>query len=415
MFKKKILISIIIISLLINIPFSYCPTDEGYGEDNDNLGQFVDSYENDDNITVAYQVINNVTLDCMELEETAISEVIYNLTSLREHDRYGGAQTVIVTFSIANNDELRMTDAGLGRAYIFLIVDSSWLDDKYVRFRYYPYSSVVNPIYQTQRFEVHDGTYDRSNNTDFPSGSLPPNKGNGKLYDYVNVDGLNNWYVKDFQINTSGGSETNVTVWWVNADAWGGTAIGLYLDWIEINDSAGGNDNLITINYNNSSPITMEQVGTEGDYGYALSPELPLESGGFASDGYFMTEDYLNYTTGNSLTLLTNASIPDSTTLTVQFSNDNSTWVDNEGNVGSTSLIAGFQAIDLRDLNYTDIYSMYNFTGLLASTPRLYQSRLITTLGGNATSTTTESEDYAGLIIIGLIIGIVLGIGLGRQ
>ncbi len=100
---------------------------------------------------------------------------------------------------------------------------------------------------------------------------------------------------------------------------------------------------------------------------------------GYENDGYFLTEDYLNYTTGSSLVLLTNSTIPISTSITVQFSNDNSSWVDHEGNVGSTSLIAGFYSIDLRDLNYTDIYSMYNFTGTQIDTPRLYQSRLVTT------------------------------------
>jgi len=419
--KKKALFLIFIV-FFYSLPFAFAPTDEGYGEDETSLGQFVDSFENSNNVSVAVDVIQNSTLDVMELNYTGVYTSIYNLTSLREHDRYGAAQTVIVTFSIANNDELRMVDAGLGRAYIFLVVDSGWLDDKYVRFRYYPYSSVVNPIYQTQRFEVHDGTYDRSNNTDFPAGSLPPTKGNGKLYDYVNADGLNNWYTKDFQINTSGGSETNVTVWWVNADAWGGTAIGLYLDWIEINDSAGGSDNLVTINFNNSSPITMEQVGTEGDYGFALSPELPFEAGGYSSEGYFTTDDYMNSTdcNGTSLVLMVNTSIPTDTDIQVQFSNDNVIWRDNEGTaLDSNILNDGFESIDLRELNYTDIYFRFNLTtDDFTETPRVYQARLISTIGnstGGGAAPGPSGSGAIGFIMLTLICSPIIALIVWRK
>ena len=63
---KKRSIFFLIILLIFNIPFINSATDEGYGEANENLGQFVDSYENDDNVSYAYQVVNNQTLDVME-------------------------------------------------------------------------------------------------------------------------------------------------------------------------------------------------------------------------------------------------------------------------------------------------------------------------------------------------------------
>ncbi|MBA7490188.1 hypothetical protein ES702_00723 [subsurface metagenome] len=374
---KKRSIFFLIIILLFNIPLIHSATEEGYGEGNDNLGQFVDSFENTDNITVMDDVIRNSTLNCIELNVTVQTTAIYNLTNLREHDFYGGAFIVQVVYSIDNNDELREWSSGvnrLGRGYIFLTVDSAWLDDKYVRFRWYPYISIGTA--KQSEFQVWDGDYDRSDNTDFPSGSAFLSKGNGMLYRQQCLV-ANAWETLDNQVDTSGGSEGNVTLFFQIHDAWGDTTVGCWLDWIEINDGAGGADNIITINYNNSSPITMEQLGTEGDYGFSLSPELPFSVGGYEGDGYFITEDYLNYTTGNSLTLLTNSSIPYGTSLTVHFSNDNATWILNDWE----PMFGGFEAIDLRDLDYSDIYFMYNFTGTPALTPRLYQSRLITTIG----------------------------------
>ena len=113
---------------------------------------------------------------------------------------------------------------------------------------------------------------------------------------------------------------------------------------------------------------------------YNLS--IGRKTSGYNTDGYFITEDYLNYTTGQGLALLTNASIPGGTSITVQFSNDNATWVDNEGNIGSNTLLDEFYAIDLRDLNYTASFKRYNLTTTDTTiTPRLFQSRLVTTNG----------------------------------
>ena len=99
------------------------------------------------------------------------------------------------------------------------------------------------------------------------------------------------------------------------------------------------------------------------------------------SSGYFTTEDYLDQVAGAVLVQLTNATIPEGTGITVQFSADNSTWVNNLNIAGSNTVTAGFQAIDLRELNWSSSYYLrYNFTGGI-DTPRLYQSRLITTEG----------------------------------
>jgi len=412
--RKRItpILFILILSLVSIPPFVECA---GYGEENESLGQFTDDFESLDNVTVIDDLIRNSTLNCIELNMSIPSTLIYNLTSLREHDYYGGAFVVAVTYSIANNDELReySSTGSLGRGYIFLTVNSAWLDDKYVRFRWYPYSSIGPGKYSW--FQVWDGDYDRSSNVDFPAGAVFLSKGNGELYNQRALS-ANAWETLDNQVDTSGGSEDNVTLFFAIYDAWADTSIGCWLDWIEINDGAGGADNIITINYNNSSPITMEQLGTEGDYGFSLSPELPFYSVGYETDGYFITENYLNYTDGNALVQLTNASIPSGTSLTVQFSNDNSTWVDHEGNVGSTSIGEGFYSIDLRDLNYSAIYQIYNFTGQTSLTPRLYQSRLVTTEGAGVIITyESDFPCIAIAIILSLLAGLLVWMKFGDE
>ena len=137
---------ILILSLFQTLPFI---ESAGYGEENENLGQFTDDFENDNNVSVAVNVIRNSTLHAMELNQSVGQTVIYNLTRLREHDRYVGL-LADVSFSIVNNDELRLTStlAAYDKGYAFFIINSAWLDDKYVRFRWYPYSNGGPELHQ---------------------------------------------------------------------------------------------------------------------------------------------------------------------------------------------------------------------------------------------------------------------------
>ena len=112
---------------------------DGYGENSDSLGQITDEFTSLDNVSVRVLVERNATFNAMELNSTGIAAtVIYNLTNLREHDYYGGGATPDFSFSIDNNDEIRINSnaASQGRGYLFLTVDRSWLNDRYVRNRY---------------------------------------------------------------------------------------------------------------------------------------------------------------------------------------------------------------------------------------------------------------------------------------
>lgn len=116
--------------------------------------------------------------------------------------------------------------------------------------------------------------------------------------------------------------------------------------------------------------------------------------GGYVLDGYFTTTDYLSdpFANGSILVQMTNTSMPVNTAITMEFSEDNITWTLNDWQ----PIFGGFESVDLRDLNYSAGYHIrYNLsTTDPAITPRLYQSRLITTLG-NA-SIITETQNVSG-------------------
>lgn len=342
---------------------------------------------------------------------SSVSDVNF---SLREHDRVGVAEIV---FSILDNEYLYLTSSAVkaGWGWNFIIVDRTQLNGSYIRFRWNSFYSGGTGK-DIMRFYIYDGTYDRSNDADFPLSADLPLKGNGILHSTINnFIGEYGWEILDIEIDVDSGSEDNITLFWMLVDNWNSQNSWLKIDWIEVNEASGGTGNIWSLDFDATNFVNMDVTGTEQDYGIVNNTGLPIVKGGYETDGYFITDDYLNYTTGNSLGLLTNTSIPEGTSLTVQFSNDNSTWVDNDGNVGSTIIEDGFYAIDLRNLNYTDSYKMVNFTGTPLSTPRLYQLREITTNGTAGNGVSTPSEDYAGLFIVGLIIGLIIGIGASRS
>ena len=100
---------------------------------------------------------------------------------------------------------------------------------------------------------------------------------------------------------------------------------------------------------------------------------------GFVEEGYFTTTDYLDYANGSILVLITNTTIPENTVITVELSEDNATWTLNDWE----PIFGGYEAIDLRELNWSSAcYLRYNLsTDHGGFTPRVYQSRLITTQG----------------------------------
>lgn len=150
--------------------------------------------------------------------------------------------------------------------------------------------------------------------------------------------------------------------------------------------------------YRYLQPITSRDQGTDpADHstGYV---EWDFDFG-YAESGYYYTVEMIE---GDlALAVLYNVTIPEDTTVTMEFSKDNNTWVDHNDVVGHDILTEGHEALDLRDLNTTSLYQRVNMTSDGSNTPRFLQNRIVTT-------TTQPTEGDGDSLFPGLAIGISL-------
>lgn len=147
----------------------------------------------------------------------------------------------------------------------------------------------------------------------------------------------------------------------VYEDAW----ITLVETWTHTLDGGAGNMNdlYVTVGHDASA-------NPRSSSGYV--EDLTFEEGGsgYPSPGYLYTEDLLGNTTmGPAYTFCTGQVVPTGATLSVAFSEDNSTWVRST----SLSTTAGNlrESIFLEDLNYTALYVRFTFTSEGQTTPEL--------------------------------------------
>ena len=116
------------------------------------------------------------------------------------------------------------------------------------------------------------------------------------------------------------------------------------------------------------------------------------------------------------IAVLLNTTIPKKCSITVEFSQDNLTWVNNVNKTGSYKIKSGFQTVDLRDLGFNVIYFRFSLTsgGKKDFTPRIYQLRLIyqdQDDPGEVIPLSSMSKYYAVAIIL-LMLGIIMGKGI---
>lgn len=99
----------------------------------------------------------------------------------------------------------------------------------------------------------------------------------------------------------------------------------------------------------------------------------------YYESGYFYTLNMLIGTNQSIIAILLNTTIPKKCSITVGFSQDNLTWVNDVNKSGSYKIKSGFQTVDLRDLGFNIIYFRFNLKrgGNKDFTPRIYQLRLI--------------------------------------
>lgn len=194
---------------------------------------------------------------------------------MREHKRYTDYDPDFI-FSKPSASVVRQatTTTSMGQGFIFVSLSRSWLDGKYVRWNWT--GSGNYPSYYYAYVLIYDGEYDRSNNTDFPSGSEIPDKGNGLLQTLSTKTATFSWEVLDVQVDVSGGSQDTVTLFFKVRDPWADTSMELDIDWIEFNMGSGGSGTLKDEQFTDS--VHMEQTGTTGDYGYISMDAEPENS-----------------------------------------------------------------------------------------------------------------------------------------
>lgn len=398
--KALFLIILLLSSYLQFIPISLGATDEGYGEDQTALGQFVDSFENSNNITVIEDLIVNATLDCVELNYTSFGAKVYeNFTEYTqvEPDNRVDVQndTHVAHLAFRNED-----------SYLYYDYGNDYFDNFTHQFIWESDFAQVNGIGFIWMVSdiADDGKGIDDANGNYLSLSIYRNGGRRLVLRECNGGTL-------FQSVWLAGPLAN-TLYYTNVSKYG-------LDLTaKIYDDPGMTNLVKTLSLTLQNDHKLEYVFGCNTYNsannlFANQDIYFLWIGkygvGYEDDGYFITDDYLNDTlcNGTALGLMVNSSIPANTDIQVQFSNDNATWGDWEGiPLDSNILIGGFETIDLRYLNYTDIYFRYNFsTTDVSITPRLYQTRLISTIG-NQTGGATPGPSGSGAI--GLIMVILI-------
>lgn len=368
-------------------------TDEGYGEDSEALGQLVDNFENMDWIAVNVSVERNATLNAMELNLAAGSTVIENFTTYIEVDEdndiiitdpriawtslrrdadshvyfdYGAGFFGDFEFTFELN--ISEVEAGDGTSatvtgFSFLANEINSIDDIRNANGQYLGLILAQVAAIDDRFYIHLWQFDGGVQT---QARLDDAFGADYVFDLMNFK----YY---FTFNRSGG---NFGAW-----AYNDSAKTNLIAWKELSGDATTYRYAYGINnYNRAVDGANHHTGNLENW------SLMKSAAGYVSSGYFITENYLSDPLANGSTLveMTNSTIPANTKIRISFSVDNSTWVNNRGVAGFNTLVDGFFSLDLRNLNYsTFYYALFNLsTTNSASTPRIYQSRVITTQGG---------------------------------
>lgn len=393
---RKILLCIILFSLFFPGLPGYAATNEGYGEDEQALGQFVDSFENLNNISVKFQIERNSTYNAMELNYTPESRTgFFDDFEANNLDKWD------VTDGWSTNAAYKYSGVYGARGLGILKKLGVLLDNDYTE------DLAISVWWQPKTYR----SYFRL---------LGDNGATSHIYLFHRAD-LNTFYYYDggSQVISAGCAENN----WYNVYINDVDFVADTYD-IVIRDSS-----MVVKGSIDNAPFHI--VGTHLDYisfqaGTAISGQLWIDdvnltspTGGYELSGYFTTVDYLGdpLANGSALVALVNTSIPANTQILMQFSNDNATWGDNEGvPLDSHVLSGGFEAIDLRTINYsTAFYYRFNFsTTDSTTTPRIYQNRLITTIG-NSTGAGggPGAVNRPTILIVGGLITIVIAVFIG--
>lgn len=386
---KKILAFTLALILFLPSWISLGATNEGYGEDETALGQYVDSFEDMNSISVNVSVERNATLNAMELNFTVGGTVFEDFTTYTEVDEDGD-----VTVTAPRIDWVSMRrDA---ETYVWKDFGVDYFGDLLIKYEVNVtdleagdatsasiatticFSNVLGVVDDLLGGDILFISFQQSTSIDDRYGFYI-RQYDGGVSKFIEGSQLNFHNVPEGELYaTFSRVGTNVTLW-MYSDSARITLIYKY------STNAAGLDEY--------RYMMLSNWGRDVDPADHFTGYLEnLNFGGlvdaYDAEGYFTTVDYLGdpLANGSALVAMVNTSIPANTQILMQFSDDNATWGDNEGiPLDSHVLNGGFESIDLREINdSTGFYYRFNLSTTDSGvTPRVYQNRLITTIGNS--------------------------------
>ena len=382
---KRIILFFLVLSVLI--PPAYAAD---FGEDDEYLGQVVDDYINDDNVSAAYNVINNSTLDCMELSYGSVDGMVLENFSVYTEQDEGGGITVTDTFvdAVINRNRNRYLYYDFGANYFGDFKVYGWLNqDFHLASAWVGFSYFSNYVGNEQEH--------RNANEEYLCVQVGGSAGDMSIKEFdgghfsspskVVVDDTDYW----FKLEKVGD--------WVYLDVY--TTENLRDaegngDWFDTELNLQTDYNFRYFYVANTHDDNQDKELNHEYRDFYLNGTLE----GYSGSGHYYTVEMLDGDLG--LAVLYNVTIPEDTTLTMEFSKDNVTWVDHNDVAGHDILIEGHEALDLRDLNTTNLYQRVNMTSDAGvHTPRFLQYRIVTTTAQPTTGPTAGGGLFPGLAI----------------
>lgn len=340
------------------------------------IDEVVDDYEDEDLVYFKDDVVRNSTFDVMELNFSGLAPSFEDFTGYTEVDV--GADRIQVNSAVyVEHEALRTEDT-----YLYYDFGAGYFDDFTHDFDfscdYDMPGSLGNPwtLSQTAINDVR-GIFNTANEKAL----------NVRLYRHTsqgNSISLSYYSGSGVTADTHGvyGAIVSSTLYYVRiVKSTNNINLGVYSTSL-LRDAGDGTDGDITnLDIDMFGGYTFRYLFVANTWNDGSSPfncnydvynfNIGGVAGGYATDGWFNTTNYLDGLSYNATVLLTNTSIP-SGSINAEISGDGSAWTD----LGT--LASGYEAMDLRALGLVDGWLRFNFTrGDPSETPRLYQTRLV--------------------------------------
>lgn len=388
------------------------------------LDKIQDDYINETRVQAKNDIVRNTTFDCMELEyDIGATKVYEDFTTWTETDALNRLSQTALRTTWTN---LRRDDDDINLWKDFTVLNDWYFEFKlrlssidvslasYHRLAIIGFSNVTQDFLYIKTIAT-DGIFIllRTNNVANEFRLLFAELDGGTQYNKI-VQALAIGVPYDFLTNTNYYLSFNKTGLIINIDVFSDSARTIQI--------ANCTDFSLHDNHNSRYVMCPDSVDYSGVYdttGYIENLWTGTTVGGYEDDGYFYTTELISGIGGNTIVLLTNATIPSNDIITVEFSPNNITWVDHNGNIGSDTLIEGNESIDIRDIGYTNLNMRFNYTDVGAdSTPRLYQIIVITDAfvgGGVGATVYVYRNEHIFLILFIVGIASILIIGVKRR